>query len=187
MLIKHLGFHLMFAALILTGPVSMAAEPAAKTGAKVTDFERSDSAGKSVKLTDVLKSANAVVVDFWSSRCPVSKKYEPVLKKLANDYGAKGVTFLGVDSNFNEPAPEVQKVRSARAVTIPVLMDGKDGTLATYFGASHTPEAYVITKDGVLAYHGNLDEIGGALDAVLAGKPVPKAETRAFGCSIKRP
>jgi len=187
MSLKRLGFHLMFAPLILMGTVSIAGEPAAKIGVKVADFERTDSAGKTIKLGDVLKSANAVVVDFWSSRCPVSEKYEPVLKKLANDYGAKGVTFLGVDSNFNEPAPEVQKVRSDRAVTIPVLMDGRDGTMATYFGASHTPEAYLITKDGVLAYHGNLDEIGGALDAVLAGKPVPKAETRAFGCSIKRP
>ncbi len=122
-----------------------------------------------------------------ATRCPVSQRYEPVLKKLAADYGAQGVAFLAIDSNYNEPADEVQKVRAERSVSYPVLMDGKDGTLATYFGASHTPEAYLITPQGVLAYHGNLDEIGGALDAVLAGKPVPKAETRAFGCSIKRP
>ena len=187
MVINRLMFHLVFSALLLMGAASLAAEPAAKIGEKVNDFERADSAGKSLKLSDVLKGANAVVVDFWSSRCPVSEKYEPVRKKLNADYSPKGVVFLGINSNYNEPAPEVQKVRSDRSVTIPVLMDGKDGTLAKYFGASHTPEAYVITKAGVLAYHGNLDEIGGALDAVLAGKPVPKAETRAFGCSIKRP
>jgi thiol-disulfide isomerase/thioredoxin len=172
--------------LPLIAAVSVAAEPL-KIGRQVADFERPDSAGKSVKLTEVLKDSKAVVIDFWSSRCPVSEKYEPVLKRLAADYGAKGVAFLGIDSNYNEPAPEVQKIRGDRSVGIPVLMDGQEGTLATYFGASHTPEAYLITKDGVLAYHGNLDEIGGALDAVLAGKPVPKAETRAFGCSIKRP
>ena len=176
----------LFLVLPLIAAVSVAAEPL-KIGGKVADFERPDSAGKSVKLTAVLKDAKAVVIDFWSSRCPVSEKYEPVLKKLAADYGAKGVAFLGIDSNYNEPAPEVQKIRGDRSVSIPVLMDGQEGTLATYFGASHTPEAYLITKDEVLAYHGNLDEIGGALDAVLAGKPVPKTETRAFGCSIKRP
>src|SRR5262249_34103330 len=145
--------------LVVSVAAAFAAESTAKIGSKVNDFERTDSAGKSVKLTQVIQSSKAVVVDFWSSRCPVSQKYEPVLKKLASDYGAKGVAFLAIDSNYNEPADEIQKVRAERAVTIPVLLDGKDGTLATYFAASHTPEAYVITRDGVLAYHGNLDDI----------------------------
>ena len=159
----------------------------AKIGAKVTPFELKDSDGKTVKLADALKGAKAVVVDFWSSRCPVSEKYEPVLKKLAQDYAAKGVVFLPIDANYNEPADEVNKIRGARGVPYRVLMDGQAGKLASYFGASHTPEAYVITPDGTLVYHGNLDDINAALDAVLAGKPVPKAETKAFGCSIKRP
>jgi len=159
----------------------------AKIGSKVSDFERSDSSGKQVKLSEALKSSKAVVVDFWSSRCPVSKKYEPTLKKLAEDYTTKGVAFIAIDSNYNEPANEVQQTRAERSVPYPVLMDGKEGSLATYFGASHTPEAYVITPAGVLVYHGNLDEIGPAIAAVLAGRTVEKSETKAFGCSIKRP
>jgi thiol-disulfide isomerase/thioredoxin len=174
-------------AVCLISTSTLAGEPQAKIGTKVTDFERVDTGGKAFKLTQVLEGSKAVVVDFWSSRCPVSQKYEPVLKKLASDYTGKGVAFLAVDSNYNEPAEEIQKVRSERGAPYPVLLDGKDATLAAYFGASHTPEAYLVTPDGVLAYHGNLDEIGGALDAVLAGKAVPKSETRAFGCSIKRP
>ena len=174
-------------AVFLVSASTLAAEPQAKIGTKVTDFERVDAGGKAFKMTQVLQGSKAVVVDFWSTRCPVSQKYEPVLKKLAADYTGKGVAFLAVDSNYNEPADEIQKVRSERGAPYPVLLDGKDGSLATYFGASHTPEAYLVTPDGMLAYHGNLDEIGGALDAVLAGKTVPKSETRAFGCSIKRP
>ena len=162
-------------------------ENIAKIGSKVAEFERSDSSGKQVKLSDALKGSKAVVLNFWSTRCPVSKKYEPTLKKLAADYTAKGVTFLAIDSNYNEPADEVQQTRSERSVPYPVLMDGKEGSLATYFGASHTPEAYVITNAGVLVYHGNLDEISPAIDAVLTGRSVEKSETRAFGCSIKRP
>ena len=177
----------VFAALGWSGAYSAPQENGAKLGSKVADFERSDSSGKPVKLSDVLKSSKAVVVDFWSTRCPVSKKYEPTLKKLAADYTAKGVTFLAVDSNYNEPSDEVQQTRAERAVPYPVLMDGKEGSLATYFGASHTPEAYVITTGGVLVYHGNLDEIGPAIDAALSGRTVEKSETRAFGCSIKRP
>ncbi len=174
-------------AVVASLAVVWAAEPRAKVGEKVRDFERSDAGGGPIKLSKALQGGKAVVIDFWSTRCPVSEKYEPVLKKLAASYTAKGVTFLAIDSNYNEPADEVQKVRSQRDVPYPVLLDGKDGALAAYFGATHTPEAYLITGDQVLAYHGNLDEIPQALDAVLGGKPVPKSETRAFGCSIKRP
>jgi thiol-disulfide isomerase/thioredoxin len=183
---SSLGFCFSLA-LVALPPTAIAGDAQVKVGDKVSDFERTDAGGKAFKLTEVLQGSKAVVVDFWSTRCPVSQKYEPVLKKLAADYSVKGVTFLAIDSNYNEPAGEIQKVRSEREVSYPVLLDGKEGLLATYFGASHTPEAYLVTKNGVLAYHGNLDEIGPALDAVLAGKPVPKAETRAFGCSIKRP
>lgn len=173
------------AALVSSG--SRAGEPQVKIGQKVRDFERSDAAGSRVKLAKVVQQSKAVVIDFWSTRCPVSEKYEPVLKKLSADYTGRGVTFLAVDSNFNEPAEEIQKIRTQRQVSYTVILDGRDGELATYFGASHTPEAYLLTSDQVLAYHGNLDEIPQALEAVLSGKPVAKPETRAFGCSIKRP
>ncbi len=63
-------------AALLVSPATWAVEPQVKVGEKVRDFERSDAAGKSVKLTQVLAGSNAVVVDFWSSRCPVSQKYE---------------------------------------------------------------------------------------------------------------
>jgi thiol-disulfide isomerase/thioredoxin len=160
---------------------------AVKIGDKVADFELKDPSGKAHSLKQALKGNKAVVLDFWSSRCPVSLKYEPVLKKLAGDYGPKKIVFLAIDSNFNEPADEIQKIGTERAINFPVLLDGADAKMATYFGASKTPEAFVIAADGKLVYHGNLDEISPALDAVLAKKPVPKAETKAFGCSIKRP
>src|SRR5262249_30865952 len=137
----------------LTAFYARASEPqsaAVKLGGKVTPFELKDSDAKPARLSDALKGAKAVVIDFWSARCPVSEKYEPVLKKLAADYASKGVVFLAIDANFNEPADEVQKVQKARGVPYRVLMDGAEGKLAAYFGASHTPEAYLLTPQGVL-------------------------------------
>src|SRR5260370_5589038 len=165
-------------AVFLVSASTLAGEPQAKIGAKLTDCERVDAGGKAFKLTQVLQGSKAVVVDFWSSRCPVSQKYEPVLKKLAADYTGKGVAFLAVDSNYNEPAEEIQKVRSERGAPYPVLLDGKDATLAAYFRASHTPEAYLVTPDGVLAYHGNLDEIGGGRPRAGDGRQVPQCGRR---------
>lgn len=69
--------------------------------------------------------------------------------------------------------------------------------VADKFGATVTPETYVIDASGVIRYHGSIDDAQNvarvttqrlrlALDAVLAGKEPPQTETKAFGCSIKR-
>src|SRR2546427_502058 len=69
--------------------------------------------------------------------------------------------------------------------------------IADRFGANHTPEAYVIDASGKLVYHGRIDnsqntanitsnDLRDALDALLAGKPIQKTTSVAFGCSIKR-
>ena len=56
----------------------------------------------------------------------------------------------------------------------------------------------MLSPKGDLLYHGRIDEsqddpknvkspdLRNALEAILAGKPVPGAETKAFGCTIKR-
>ena len=65
------------------------------------------------------------------------------------------------------------------------------------FGATKTPEAFLFDANGKLAYHGAIDDnsedanavkshyLKDALEAVLSGKPVPMAETKALGCGIK--
>jgi len=70
--------------------------------------------------------------------------------------------------------------------------------VADMYDAKHTPEIFVIDAQGKLVYHGRIDEnyedaskvtspdLRNALDALLAGQPIAKAETKAFGCSIKR-
>ena len=68
---------------------------------------------------------------------------------------------------------------------------------ADRFGATVTPESYVMDSTGTVRYHGQIDDsrnaarvrvrgLRMALDAVLDGKPVGIQETKAFGCSIKR-
>jgi hypothetical protein len=69
--------------------------------------------------------------------------------------------------------------------------------LADQLGATVTPEVYVFDNAGVLRYHGQVDDsrnparvkahtLRAALDELLAGKSVTRAETKAFGCTIKR-
>jgi peroxiredoxin len=139
----------------------------------------------------------ATVVMFISTRCPVSNAYDERMEALERSYGPRGVRFIGVNSNVNEPVPEVVAHAKEHRFTFPIVKDDRSRTADAY-GAEHTPEIFVVDREGVVRYHGRIDEnrddpaavrspdLRNALDALLAGRAVPAPSTKAFGCSIKR-
>jgi len=143
-------------------------------------------------------SSNALtVVMFISTRCPVSNAYDVRMEDLEKAFGSRRVRFIGVNSNVNEPPAEIAAHARQHGFTFPVVKD-EGSRIADAYGAQHTPEIFVIDSEGVVRYHGRIDEnmddaasvrspdLRNALDALLAGRPAPVASTKAFGCSIKR-
>ena len=165
-----------------------------KLGSKVGDFNVLDGKGKTVAFSSL--RGETTVVMFVATKCPISNGYNERMDAVYRDYSAKGVKFVFINSNFTEPAQEVEEHRQAHSLTFPVYKD--DGsTVADLFGATVTPEAFVIASDGVIKYHGYVDDslntariqnqgLRKALDAVMAHQAPPVAETKAFGCTIKR-
>ena len=184
-----------FAAVVGSGrnPGDLPAPPA--IGAMIDDFKLPDADGAQHTLNS-LKGKNGAVLIFIATRCPVSNGYNERMEKLAQDYQSKGINVIGINSNSTEPASEVKSHAAEKHLTFAILKD--DGNkIADRFGANHTPEAYVIDASGKLVYHGRIDnsqkieaitsnDLREALDAVLAGKPIQKTTSVAFGCSIKR-
>jgi hypothetical protein len=141
-------------------------------------------------------AAKATAVVFVSTQCPVSNSYNGRLGSIYNDYVSQGVQFAFVNANSTETLSDVQEHEKRVGWPFQVVKDNGN-TLADKLGAEHTPETFVFDRNGTLVYHGRVDDsmdesgvkrrdLRAALDAVLAGRPVPVAETRAFGCSIKR-
>jgi peroxiredoxin len=165
---------------------------------KAATFTLNDVSGQQVKLSDF--AGKNVVIIFISTRCPYSNAFNGVMAKLAKDYSGKGVTFLGINSNKTEPVKEVAQHAKEKGLGFTVLKD-VDNKVADLYGASVTPEAYVIDQAGTIRYHGalgssgrpttdpaaaNSDEIRAALDQLIAGQSIVKTKTKAFGCTIKR-
>jgi peroxiredoxin len=165
--------------------------------ALVPDFGLPDvKTGKTVALTSASAGKAATVILFIGTQCPVSNAYNERMARLAAEYGAKNVAFLGINSNATEPTEEVAAHADAKALNFPVLKDAGN-TIADRFGARVTPEVYVLDKNNVLVYHGAIDDaqrearvqkryLASTLDAVLAGQPVPARTSVAVGCTIKR-
>jgi len=164
-------------------------------GTMIDDFRLPDADGAAHSLNS-LKGKHGAVLIFIATRCPVSNAYNDRMEKLADDYRAKGINVIGINSNNIEPASEVKSHAAEKHLTFAILKD--DGNkIADRLGATRTPEAYVIDAGGKLVYHGRIDnsqntanitsnDLREALNELLAGKPVTKTGGAAFGCTIKR-
>lgn len=184
----------LLAALAGAG-VALAEGPA--IGAAAPNFQLTSVDGKSFSLADSAKAHKATVVMFIATKCPYSNAYNDRMKKMADEYAAKGVQFVGINSNVSEPADEVQKHGKEHGFAFPLMKD-PGNKVADLYDARRTPEVFVVDPQGKVVYHGRIDEnyedaskvtspdLRNALDAVLSGKPIEKAETKAFGCTIKR-
>ena len=200
---KYFGISLLLAAFLVIAlaavagsgrnPSDLPAPPA--IGTMIDDFKLPDADGAEHSLK-ALTGKNGAVIIFIATRCPVSNGYNERMEKLAADYKAKGINVIGINSNVTEPASEVKSHAAEKHLSFTILKD--DGNkIADRLGANHTPEAYVIDAGGKLVYHGRIDnsqntanitsnDLRDALDAILAGKPIQKTTSLAFGCSIKR-
>ena len=139
---------------------------------------------------------DVTVVVFISTVCPVSNSYNLRMKELYRVYAPKGVKFEFLNANQNESPAEVEDHARSVGFPFPVMRDSNN-VMADRLGAEYTPESFVIDRQGVVRYHGRIDDAQNparvrqnslrlAIDAVLAHGEVPTPETKAFGCTIKR-
>jgi peroxiredoxin len=164
-------------------------------GTTIDDFKLPDADGAEHSLKS-LTGKNGAVILFVATKCPVSNAYNDRMEKLAQDYKARGINVIGINSNNTEPAAEVKSHAGEKHLTFAILKDDSN-KIADRLGATRTPEAYVINASGKLVYHGRIDnsqntanitanDLREALDELLGGKPVTKTGGAAFGCTIKR-
>lgn len=143
----------------------------------------------------------AIVLLFVTTDCPLSNGYVPEFNRLARAYTNQGIAFYAVQADSTIPIEDVRNHVREFAYEFAYLLDPQQ-LLAAFTGATTIPEAAVLSAEGRLEYLGRIDnrledygrarvlvtehDLRDALDAMLAGKPVPHPRTNAVGCAITR-
>lgn len=171
--------------------VSQAIEP----GEKASDFKIENFDGKTYRLSENANSS-AIVIMFWSTECPFVQPYTDRINALTTEYMKKNIVFWGINSNKTESTERVKEHFIEKGYPFPMLKD-EGNAVADLFGATRTPEIFVLDKNLTVLYHGRIDDnknesevttsdLKNALDEILAGKEVANKSTKQFGCTIKR-
>ena len=189
----------LFAALTLAS-----AALAVEVGKPAPDFTGTDINGKTVHLSDY--KGKIVVIESYNQDCPYCHNHYKTgaMQALQRDFAAKGVVWLLVDSvnpkNFSHLTPEQAKADMTKEnMDVTAWIDDGSGAIGHLYDMKTTPDMYVINKDGVLVYHGAIDNkpdpfhnpleannyVRDAVNALLADKAVAVTETKPYGCSVK--
>jgi peroxiredoxin len=170
-------------------------------GTAAPDFKLPDTNGKTVSLAD-FQGQPALLVIFMCNHCPYVKHLRAGLAQLARDYRPRGAAIVGVNANDvanypeDSPAKMKEEVKAA-GYLFPYLFDAAQAVARAYRAAC-TPDFYLFDKHQKLVYRGQFDDsrpgngipvtgkdVRAALDAVLAGQPVPPDQKPGIGCNIK--
>lgn len=200
-----------FVALLLLSFIAFADEPhpTLAIGSPAPDFSLPGIDGKVHKLSDYSASKILVIV-FTCNHCPTAQLYESRIKKLAADYQDKGVALVAIEPNnaravrldelgYTDVSDSLEemKIRAEyRHFNFPYLYDGETQSVSRAYGPQATPHVFIFDQQRKLRYEGHIDnnqreslvktqDARHAIDALLAGKPVPVDHTRVFGCSTK--
>jgi peroxiredoxin len=171
-----------------------------EVGDTASDFKLKNVDGKMVSLADY-KDAKGFIVIFDCNTCPISKAYNQRIMDLNKKYEAQGFPVIAINANDDSKSSgdsydEMVKVAKKKGYTFPYLVD-ESQNVAKAFGATNTPHVYILTKELKVAYIGAIDDntrnasaatkhyVEDAVNALLAGKSIPVAKTKAIGCGIK--
>jgi peroxiredoxin len=147
-----------------------------------------------ISLDDVKE--DVVVLAFSGNHCPVVQAYEDRMIDFVNKFKGKSVKFVCVSVNDldSDRLPAIRQYVKDKGCPYVYGYD-ESQKIGREYGATNTPQFFVLDKQRVIRYMGALDDnateskvknhyLEDAVNAVLSGQTPPVEETRPQGCGV---
>lgn len=145
--------------------------------------------------------ASVLQVVFTCLHCPYAQAWEGRLLQIAKEYAPKGVATIWINPNetVNYPDDRLERMvarAKSKGYPFPYVRDDSQ-QVAKAYGALVTPHPFVFDKARKLVFQGKPDDswqepskvqhqyLREALDAAVAGRAAPTAQTSVIGCTVK--
>ncbi len=163
------------------------------------NFTLTGNDGKEYQLSDY--AGKIVVLEWFNHSCPfVVPHYEKgTMTSLANKYSDEGVVWMAVNSTITAPLSIDKEFAEEYDIPYPILND-RSGKVGRMFGATNTPQIYVINPKGQIVYNGPIDNahrgvapdqytpyVDNVLAKLTSGEPVTATTIKPVGCTVKYP
>ena len=203
--VRHLGLLLAWSAIVLLAAGKF--NTVVEIGGAAPVFKNLPGInGATHSLSDYKE--DVVVIVFLANHCPWVRGGEKDLIKLVAEFKGQNVRFIGIGVNLrqDDTLPAMKKHAAQAGYNFDYLHDPTQ-EMGRKFGATRTPEFFVLNKERRIVYMGLLSNsqalaekdgsvrytngdpkdfyVRDAVKAALAGKAAPTPETRAVGCTVE--
>ena len=180
-------------------------------GDAAPDFALPGIDGKTHRLADY-QGAKLLIIAFLANHCPDSQASEGRIKKFVADMKGRSFALVAINPNnpdavsieelgytkYSDGFEDMKKHAAEQGFNFPYLYDGDTQATAKAYGCLATPHVFLFDAERKLRYKGAFDDsrfadpvtvkatdARNAVEALLAGKPVPVEVTKPHGCSTK--
>lgn len=195
---KKIAFLALLAFLIVqsTSPVHPY-----EVGDTVENFKLQNVDGNWVSLDDYM-GAEGIILIFTCNSCPYAQLYEDRIIDLHNNYQNQGFPVLAINPNDPEQKPadsfeNMQKRADEKQFPFAYVFDDSQEVFPK-FGATNTPQVFLVDKEMKLRYVGAIDDnpqnpdevrkkyVEEAITNIKSGIDPNPQRTKAIGCGIKK-
>lgn len=170
-------------------------------GTVAPDFDLADPSGRRV-TRDGAAGEHGLLVAFVCNHCPYVKHVGREFGLLTQRWASRGLGIVGINANDPDAYPDDAPPKMVEAARgwgwdFPYLVD-ETQEVAKAYRAACTPDFFLFDADLRLVYRGQMDasrpgsdtpvtgrDLSAAVDALVAGRPVPEDQVPSMGCSIK--
>ncbi|MEZ6119366.1 MAG: thioredoxin family protein [Pirellulaceae bacterium] len=171
--------------------------PTLSVGDRAPAWNKIDGTDGKPHSLDDLKSFEIIVVYFTSNTCPYAIDYDNRVNNLVKEFQQHNIAVVAINSNQGDAESlESMKKHALDAKFQHVYLKDESQSIAKSYGATYTPEFFVINKDRKIVYMGALDDssdpqkvqihyAANAIQGLLADHSIEVTETPAVGCTIR--
>jgi peroxiredoxin len=154
-----------------------------KLGTKAPEFSLKNSINDHMISFEENKGNNGTLVFFICNHCPFVIHVRDQFKPLYEEYSAKGISFIAINSNSTETHPQDGPEHMKTLVLemqwdFPYLFD-ETQEVAMAYNAACTPDFFLFDKELKLYYRGQLDSSRPKTNTS------PEDQKPSMGCNIK--
>jgi thiol-disulfide isomerase/thioredoxin len=117
-------------------------------GQPAPDFRlpRADGTPGTLALSEL--RGRVVVLDFWATWCPPCLAMMPTVHELDHEWRARGVSFVGVNSDGGIDPAALQEFVASHGISYPVVLD--EGDAGGLYKVRSLPTMVIVGKDGAI-------------------------------------
>ena len=158
--------------------------------------------GKKYSIADKAGKKGTLII-FTCNTCPFVKAWDERITLLGKSAKKNKIGVILINSNDanwarngGESLDDMKEKAEEQKYNFPYVID-QGSAVAKAFGATKTPEIFLLDEDHKLVYRGAVDDnsytpsevessyLRDALEALGSGKAIAVSETKSIGCSIK--